>query len=74
MLATVALVALAVGVGGGLLLGAGDDAPTKTVHGAAKTVTAPPTATSLGVTVTQPTRTVVETVTVTTTTATTTVP
>jgi hypothetical protein len=68
MLATVGLVALAVGVGAGLLLG-DDDGTTRTVSGAERTttatVTAPGSATSLGVTVTQPTRTVTQEVTVT---------
>lgn len=71
MLATVALIALALGVGAGLLL-AGDDDKTRTVRGTVRTVTvaqtAPPATTSLGVTVTQPVQTVTapaETVTVT---------
>jgi hypothetical protein len=64
MLATVGLVAALVGLGIGLLVSSGGDTTTRTVRaGTTRTVTAPGTATSLGVTVTAPERTVVQTVT-----------
>lgn len=65
MLATVGLVALALGVVGGLVINGGDE-KTRTVHSGVRTVvaTAPePATTSVGVTVTQPVRTVERTVT-----------
>jgi hypothetical protein len=65
MIATVALVALAVGIGAGLLIEGSGDEQTRTVRGATRTVvqTAPPVKTSVEVTVTQPERTIERTVT-----------
>jgi hypothetical protein len=62
MLAFVGVVALAIGVGAGLLIdsGGGD---TKTVRTGVRTVTTTGNTTNLGVTVRQPTTTVTETVT-----------
>lgn len=64
MLAFVALAALAVGVVAGLVINDGDE-QTRTVRGSTRTVvqTTPPVKTSVGVTVTQPERTVERTVT-----------
>jgi hypothetical protein len=60
MVATVALIALALGVGGGLLIDSGGGT-TKTVRTGTKTVTV--STNSVGVTVRQPTTTVTQTVT-----------
>ncbi|WP_445151520.1 hypothetical protein [Baekduia sp. Peel2402] len=64
MLAFVALAALAVGVVAGLVINDGDE-QTRTVRGATQTVvkTTAPAKTSVGVTITQPERTVERTVT-----------